>query len=316
MAKLRLGISACLLGQLVRYDGQHKRDVLLADTLGSFVDYVPVCPEVECGLPVPREAMRLVGPTDNPRLMTQRTKIDLTDQMMAWARCRIRELRKEDLCGFVFKAKSPSSGMERVKVYNGRGGLSGRASGLFAKAFMEAFPLLPVEDEGRLHDPLLRENFVERIFTMRRYRDAIAGARTIRSLTDFHAANKYLIMSHSDVKCRELGRLLAGKPASKDARAVAAEYEALLLATLRLVPTVKKHANVLMHMMGYLKKIATPDEKQELLEIIEDYRQERTPLIVPVTLIKHYVRKYQVPYLLAQVYLDPHPVELKLRNHA
>ena len=174
MSKLKLGISACLLGQLVRYDGQAKRDAFLVDTLGKFVDYVPVCPEVECGLPVPREAMRLVGTVKAPRLMTQRTGIDLTDQMQGWIRCRLLELKKEDLCGFVFKARSPSSGMERVKVYNGRGGLSGYGAGLFAKAFMEAFPLLPVEDEGRLNDAKLRENFIERIFAMKRYRDAIA----------------------------------------------------------------------------------------------------------------------------------------------
>lgn len=316
MSELRLGISACLLGQRVRYDGQHKRDAFLADTLGAFVDFVPVCPEVECGLPVPREAMRLVGSVASPRLMTQRTNVDLTDQMQAWAHCRIRELRKEDLCGFVFKSRSPSSGMERVKVYNGRGGLSGRAPGMFARAFMEAFPLLPVEDEGRLNDSRLRENFVERIFTMKRYRDAIGKSRSMSALTGFHAAHKYLIMAHSDIKCRELGRLLATKTEPKERGSVAAAYEELLLNTLQLLPTTRKHTNVLMHMMGYLKKIASADEKQELLEVIEDYRRELLPLIVPVTLIKHYVRKYNVPYLSEQVYLAPHPVELKLRNHA
>ena len=316
MNRLRLGISACLLGQLVRYDGQHKRDAFLADTLAAFVDYVPVCPEVECGLPVPREAMRLVGSVESPRLMTQRTNQDLTDQMQGWARCRIRELKKENLCGFVFKSRSPSSGMERVKVYNGRGGLSGRAPGMFAKAFMEAFPLLPVEDEGRLNDSGLRENFVERIFTMKRYRDAVGKERSVRALTEFHAAHKYLIMAHSDVKCRELGRLLATKTNPKVRGGVAADYEELLLKTLLLLPTTKKHTNVLMHIMGYLKKIATADEKQELLEVIEDYRCELVPLVVPITLIKHYVRKYKTPYLMEQVYLAPHPVELKLRNHA
>jgi len=316
MNKLRLGISACLLGQLVRYNGQHKRDAFLTDTLGKFVEYVPVCPEVECGLPVPRESMRLEGNPEAPRLMTHKTRRDLTEQMLAWSRCRIKELEKEDLCGFVFKSKSPSSGMERVKVYNGRGGMSGRASGLFAGAFMQAFPLLPVEDEGRLHDPLLRENFVERIFAMKRYREAVTGSRSKKVLTDFHAAHKYLIMAHSEVKCREMGRMLADRRPAGGNRKLSSDYEAMLLKTLRLLPTVKKHTNVLMHMMGYLKKLIDADEKKELVSVIEDYRRELIPLIVPVTLLNHYVRKYRVDYLLNQVYLHPHPLELKLRTHA
>jgi len=316
MSKLRIGISACLLGQLVRYDGQHKHDAFLTDTLGQFVDYVPVCPEVECGLPVPREAMRLVGDPENPRLMTQRTEVDLTEQMQAWARCRIRELRKEKLCGFIFKSRSPSSGMERVKVYTEKGGVAGRASGLFAAAFMKAFPLLPVEDEGRLNDPKLRENFVERIFAMQRYRETAAGARSVRALCEFHAAHKYLLMAHSDTNLRQMGQMLADKIPTGELARVAGEYEALLLKTLACVPTATKHVNVLMHIMGYLKKLVTADEKQELLEVIAQYRQELIPLIVPITLLKHYVRKYQIPYLLDQVYLTPHPAELKLRNHA
>lgn len=316
MANLRLGISACLLGHAVRYDGQHKRDPFLTDTLGRFVDYVPVCPEVECGLPVPREAMRLVGDPANPRLMTQRTHVDLTEKMRKWAHCRLRELHKENLCGFIFKSRSPSSGLDRVKVYNVRGGMAGRSRGLFAAAFIEEFPLLPVEDEGRLNDPRLRENFVERIFTMQRYREAATGTRSVRRLSDFHASHKYLLMAHSDTGARQMGRLLAGKVPRADIARVAAEYEALLLKTMAILPTNRKHVNVLMHMMGYLKKLVGPDEKQELLDVIEQYRQELIPLIVPVTLLKHYVRKYQVPYLLDQVYLTPHPAELKLRNHA
>ncbi|MBL7114717.1 MAG: DUF523 and DUF1722 domain-containing protein [Kiritimatiellae bacterium] len=316
MGRLRMGISACLLGQRVRYDGQHKRDAFLTDTLGTFVDYVPVCPEVECGLPVPREAMRLVGDVNNPRLMTQRTKVDLTEKMQNWAHCRIRELRKENLSGFIFKSRSPSSGMERVKVYSETGGLSGKGSGLFAAAFMKAFPLLPVEDEGRLNDPRLRENFIERVFAMSRYRDATASSRSIHALTEFHATHKYLLMAHSVAKLRTMGQLLAVRITQSELSRVRNEYETLLLNVLNLLPTTKKHTNVLMHMMGYLKTYLSADEKQELLNMIEQYRQELIPLIVPITLLKHYVRKYQAPYLLDQVYLDPHPAELKLRNHA
>ncbi|MBN1556658.1 MAG: DUF523 and DUF1722 domain-containing protein [Lentisphaerae bacterium] len=315
METLRLGISRCLLGERVRYDGQHKYDPFLVETLGKYVAYVPVCPEVECGLPVPREAMRLVGDPENPRLMTQRTEQDLTGRMLDWARRRVVELEKENLCGFVFKSRSPSSGMERVKVYNGRGGLSGRAPGLFARLFMEHFPLLPAEDEGRLHDPGLRENFIERVFTLHRYREAVASARSVRPLTDFHAAHKLLLMAHSPAHLREMGRLLAqGKqtplPRLRDA------YEARLLEALKRHATVKKHVNVLQHLLGYFKKLLGADEKQEMLEVLDAYKRELVPLIVPVTLFNHYVRKYDVPYLAEQLYLRPYPLELKLRNHA
>ena len=315
--KIRLGVSACLLGERVRYDGQHKHDRFITDTLGSFVEYVPVCPEVECGLPVPREAMRLVGSLESPRLMTQRTGVDLTEQMQSWAAKRIKELEKENLCGFIFKAKSPSSGMERVKVYNGRGGLTGFGSGMFARAFMEHFPLLPVEEEGRLHDPLLRENFIERVFTLQRYRDAITPRISLAGLTAFHAHHKYLLMSHNQEAVRRMGRMLAN--AKRDGVALkdlAAGYEEDLLKTLKLIATPRKHVNVLQHMAGYLKEQLAADEKKELAELLAEFKQGLIPLIVPVTIINHYVRKYQPEYLKDQVYLQPHPLELQLRNHS
>lgn len=314
-AKLRLGVSRCLLGDQVRYDGQHKQDHFITGTLGKFVVFVPVCPEVECGLPVPREAMRLVGDPKAPRLMTQRTGIDLTEQMLTWTRQRLAELEEEDLCGFIFKTKSPSSGMERVKVYNERGGLAGRGSGLFAAAFMTRFPLLPVEDEGRLHDPVLRANFIERIFALQRYRETTRAQPGPAGLMRFHQEHKFLIMSHNQQKMRELGRLLADARRDEAAR-VKKAYEAMLLDTLKLKATPRKHANVLQHMLGFLKEILSPDEKQEMLDLLDQLRAELVPLIVPVTLMKHYVRKYRVEYLSGQLYLDPHPLELKLRNHA
>ena len=293
MEKIRLGVSQCLLGDRVRYDGQHKRDAFITDTLGQWVDYVPVCPEVECGLPVPREAMRLVGPVEAPRLMTQRSERDLTDQMMTWANRRVRELEQEDLCGFIFKARSPSSGMERVKIYNGRGGLSGHGSGLFAGAFMAHFPLLPVEEEGRLNDPVLRENFIERIFTLKRYRDTVRTEGTRSALMRFHAANKFLITAHSPKACTAMGRMLA-ETKGKSFNAIAQTYETELLKHLGLIATVRKHVNVLQHIMGYFKRELDADEKQELLAVIESYRNGQIPLIVPVTLLNHYARKYAV----------------------
>lgn len=313
----RIGISACLLGQAVRYDGGHKHDRFLTDTLGQYVEYVPVCPEVECGLGVPREAMRLVGDPATPRLMTRRSGIDHTEQMVSWAQKRVKELESEDLCGFIFKSRSPSSGMERVKIYSEEGHPVGSGSGLFAKTFMDHFPLIPVEEEGRLHDPKLRENFIEQIFTLKRWRETRhpeTGRKKMKDLIRFHSENKLLILSHSQKQYRKMGKLVA-EGSQKDAAALFAEYEALLVDALRLKTTQKKNINVLQHMMGYFKKQLSADEKQELLEVLEAYRADEVPLIVPVTLINHYVRKYDQPYLKNQTYLKPHPAALKLRNH-
>jgi len=312
---IKLGISACLLGQNVRYDGGHQHDRFLTDTLGRFVTYVPVCPEVECGLSVPREAMRLVGTVDAPRLATISTKKDITEQMTSWARKRVEELALEELCGFIFKSKSPSSGMQRVKVYNEQNGIPvHNGVGMFARAFMEHFPLLPCEEEGRLHDPELRENFIERIFVYRRWRETLAAERTTGAVVDFHTRHKLLILSHSTTHYREMGRLVSQGKALKKAEALG-RYQTLLMEALALRATVKKHVNVLQHMMGYFKKVLSPDEKKELLEIIESYYREQVPLVVPITLINHYVRKYGEDYLAGQYYLNPHPIELKLRNH-
>ena len=315
MNAIRIGVSSCLLGEMVRYNGQHKRDAFITDTLGKWVEYVPVCPEVDCGLPVPREAMRLVGSVEAPRLLTQRTKRDMTDQLLQWAEKRVRELEREDLCGFIFKARSPSSGMERVKIYNDGGGIIGHGPGLFARVFTAHFPLLPVEDEGRLNDPGLRENFIERIFTLKRYREAVREAGTVSALMAFHAANKFLIAAHSPEAARRMGRALASAE-RLSFQSVAADYEAELLRALKLLATVRKHANVLQHIMGFFKKQLDADEKSELLDVIDSYRNGHVPLIVPVTLLKHFARKYDVEYLTNQTYLNPHPLELKLRNHA
>jgi uncharacterized protein YbgA (DUF1722 family)/uncharacterized protein YbbK (DUF523 family) len=314
MEKIRLGISTCLLGENVRYDGGHKLDRFLTDTLGQYVEYVPVCPEVECGLPTPRESMHLEGDPEFPRLVTSRTKQDLTERMVSWAKKRIIELEKEGLCGFIFKSDSPSSGMERVRVYNEKGMPVKKGVGMFAGIFMEHFPLLPVEDEGRLHDPKLRENFVERIFTLKNWREVLAKKERLGTLVDFHTQHKLLILSHSPKHHQIMGKLVA-KAKDIPLKELYQRYQNLLMEALQLKTTPKKNANVLMHMMGYFKGQLSSDEKQELLEVIENYRQEYIPLIVPVTLINHYVRKYNQSYLKQQAYLDPHPLELQLRNH-
>ncbi len=312
--KIKLGISSCLLGEKVRYDGGHKLDHYLKDTLGQFVEWTPVCPEVECGLSVPREAMRLTGTPDAPRLVTSRTGIDYTGRMQQWAGHRLKELEKDDLCGFIFKSRSPSSGMRGVKVCKPSGVQAGSGVGVFAGAYMEHFPLIPVEDDGRLNDPVIRENFIGRIFVFKRWKELVGKAGRIRYLVDFHSDHKLLILSHSPQHYSALGRLVADAKEYRIER-LRSDYFKILMDGLKLLSTVKKNTNVLHHIMGYFKKQLQPDEKKELVEVIEEYHSRLVPLIVPVVLLKHYVRKYDEPYLKRQYFLYPHPVELMLRNH-
>ncbi len=311
--KIRMGVSACLLGEKVRYDGGHQWDRYLTDTLGQYFAFVPVCPEVEIGLPVPREALRLVGEAERPRLVASRTGVDLTERMEEWARQRVAVLEEAGLCGFIFKGRSPSSGMARVKLYEPSGIPSQKGVGIFARIFMEHFPLLPVEEDGRLHDPKLRENFIECVFTFQRWRKLLDGERSLGRLVDFHSRHKLLLLAHSTEIYRQMGKLVAdGKALPVDE--LFDRYQSLLMQGMRLLPTVKKHLNVLQHLLGYFKKDLSADEKQELLEIFEQYRRGDVPLIVPVTMINHLVRKYRQPYLAQQFYLHPHPSELRLRN--
>jgi len=312
--RIRLGVSTCLLGEQVRFDGGHKRDRFVTDVLGRYVDFVPVCPEHELGLGVPRESMHLEGDPAAPRLVTTRTHRDLTEPMQAWCRRRVRELEGEELCGYIFKANSPSSGMERVKVYKPKGPATRKGVGLFARAFMDHFPLIPVEEEGRLNDARLRENFIEMIFALKRYRDLLRQRRSRGGLISFHTRHKLLLMAHSEQHYRALGRLVAKAKQLKPGE-LFTRYEEGFVAALRVLPTARKHSNVLQHMAGYFKQQLSADEKQELGEVIDQYRAGLLPLVVPITMLKHYVRKFQQPYLAEQVYLSPHPIELMLRNH-
>jgi uncharacterized protein YbgA (DUF1722 family)/uncharacterized protein YbbK (DUF523 family) len=312
--KIKLGISTCLLGRNVRFDGGHKLDHYLVETLGEFVEYVPVCPEVEIGLPIPRESMHLAGDPAAPRLVAPRSGLDHTDRMQTWAKARLDGLEREDLCGYVFKSGSPSSGMERVRVYNEKGVPAKTGVGIFARAFMERFPLLPVEDEGRLHDPELRENFIERIFALKRWRDLIREKLTLGRIVKFHTAHKLQLMAHSPKHYTAMGRLVAhGRDVPL--HELSETYQGQFMEALRLHATPRKNANVLLHIAGYFKRTLGADEKRELLDTIEAYRTKLVPLIVPITLANHYVRKYDEPYLKEQHFLHPHPLELRLRNH-
>jgi uncharacterized protein YbgA (DUF1722 family)/uncharacterized protein YbbK (DUF523 family) len=314
--KIPIGISACLLGEKVRFDGGHKHDPYLTDTLGPYFDYVPVCPEVGCGLPVPRESMHLVGTPASNRLIGNKTGTDYTEQMQAYCERAVEELRGRNLFGFIFKAKSPSSGLFRAKLYTPAGEpTTEHTSGLFARAVTRAFPSLPCEEDGRLHDPALRENFIERVFALKRFRAEVAAAPSVRALQEFHACSKYLLMAHAPEGLQELGRLAAAAtPANLAATLLA--YETRFLAVMAEPATVGRHVNVLQHMQGYFSEQLTPQEREELGDVIGEYAREQVPLIVPVTLFRHYIFKYQADYLMRQHYLYPHPAELKLRNHA
>ena len=312
-AKVRLGVSACLLGEKGRYDGGHKRDGVLVDTLGPFVEWVPVCPEVEIGLGIPRPTIRLVGDEAAPRLVVEKTGEDLTARMRRFARSRTAQLDALGLHGYVLKRASPSCGLHRVRVWSERGDPAGAGRGLFADALVVRFPLLPVEEEGRLSDAAIRENFIERVFAMARWSAFVEGRPRARDLVAFHAAQKFAVLAHSPRHYTTLGRLVAraGNPLP---RATTEEYGRLLMEALAVRATRRRHVNVLQHLAGFFKTQLAADERAELAEVIEDYRRELVPLVVPITLLRHHVRRLGVAYLADQVYLNPHPRELMLRT--
>ncbi|MBN1580607.1 MAG: DUF1722 domain-containing protein [Anaerolineae bacterium] len=312
---IRLGISSCLLGNEVRYDGGHKRNPFLVHDLGRYVDWLPVCPEVEMGLSIPRESMRLVGDPEQPRLIAPKSGTDYTEQMIAWAHARVERLAGEGLHGFIFKKDSPSSGLFRVKVYNEYGIAARNGVGMFAREVARRFPLLPLEEEGRLNDMPLRENFIERVFAHYRLTEMLTREPTPGGLVKFHTAHKMTLMAHSPKRYREMGRLVA-EAGKRKWEELAAEYGVQFMAGLGVMGTPGKHVNVLQHLMGFLKNDLSSEDKQELLSLIEDYRLGLLPLVVPLTLLKHHLNRHPVPeWVHQQVYLYPYPKELMLRNH-
>jgi uncharacterized protein YbgA (DUF1722 family)/uncharacterized protein YbbK (DUF523 family) len=312
--RIRIGVSACLLGDEVRYDGGHKRNTFLTDTLGPLVEWVKVCPEVESGMSTPREPIHLIAENGTIRLRTVKTGVDHTASMTTYADTRVAALAAEDMCGYILKKDSPSCGMTRVKVYGGDGPPSKSGVGIFARALLTRYPHLPVEEEGRLDDARLRENFIERVFAFRRLRDLFEARWFVGDLVRFHAAHKLVLLAHSTEAYTRLGRLVAGAK-SVDRGALRAQYTAGFMDALKLMATQKRHTNVLQHMAGYFKKSLDAASRAELTAAIEDYRLGLVPLIVPVTLLRHHVRAHDVEYLSTQVYLAPHPKELMLRNH-
>jgi len=312
---LRLGISTCLLGERVRFDGGHKRDPFLTDILGQYVTWAPVCPEVETGMSIPRESIRLEGDPKSPRLVGPKSGTDYTQTMQQWSQNRLEELVTLHLHGYVLKKDSPSCGLFRVRVYNERGLPQRNRRGLYAQALAARLPLLPLEEEGRLNDMPLRENFIERVFACYRWTEMLDKEPTPGGLVRFHTAHKLTLMAHSPKHYTEMGRLVADA-GKRDWDELTAEYGAMLMKGLSVMGTRGKHVNVLQHLMGFWKEHLTSEDKQELLGLIEDYRQGLLPLIVPLTLLKHHLNRYPVPdWVHQQVYLNPYPKELMLRNH-
>jgi uncharacterized protein YbgA (DUF1722 family)/uncharacterized protein YbbK (DUF523 family) len=309
--KIRLGVSSCLLGEEVRHDGGHKRDAFLTDTLGPFVEWVPVCPEVELGLGVPRPPIRLASAAATPRLVVATTGEDLTARMQRWAAGRVAELSALGLHGYVLKRASPSCGLFRVRVYGDDGRPGAVSRGVFATALTDALPLLPVEEEGRLADAGLRESFIERVFAAARWQALGQSRPRARDLVAFHAAHKLAILAHSPREYAALGRLVAGGLT----RETLATYGARFMQALAVRATRARHVNVLQHVAGFFKRQLGGDERAELAEVIAEYRAGLVPLVVPITLLKHHVRRLGIAYLADQVYLTPHPKELMLRNH-
>jgi len=313
---IRIGISSCLLGQKVRYDGGHKRDRFATDVLEPFVEWVPLCPEVEIGLGIPRPTIRLErGPNGGERLVMPSAGEDLTSRMAEWAENKVGMLLSMDLCGYILKKDSPSCGMERVKVYDSNGVPARDGTGVFAEVLLRRAPHLPIEEEGRLNDPRLRENFIARVFACRSWKEMQAAGVTPASLMRFHATRKYLCMARNQAGMRRMGKLLGSAGKGDSVPKLAHAYMEEFAAVMRRRPSRKGHTNVLQHLAGYVSDSLDTADRSELDTAIHDYRLGLLPLIVPVTLLRHHARRQGREYLLEQAYLFPHPHELMLLNH-
>lgn len=309
---IKVAISACLLGAPVRYNGGHKQSLLCKDVLSQYFTYIPICPEQAIGLGTPREPIRLVGDSSNPRAVgTVTASLDVTAALTDYGQRTAVEM--DDLCGYILMQKSPSCGMQRVKVYQDNNHPAQHGSGLFAAAVMRTQPNLPVEEDGRLNDPVLRENFITRVFAYAEWRQLLDSGLSLTALYTFHARYKYQLMANSPADCTALGRLLASNH-QLPLEDLADQYFSLFMSALKKIANRGSHTNVLQHISGYIKHSLSSDEKRELQELISQYRTGIVPLVVPLTLIKHHFKRHPDRYIADQVYLQPHPENLSLRN--
>lgn len=311
--KPKLGVSACLLGKAVRHDGGHKRARFVTDKLAEYFEFVSVCPEVAIGLGTPRPAMHLVGKPAAPELIEiGHPENNYTQAMETFAE-HIYQTELEEICGYILKSKSPSCGMERVRVYHDNGiAHAATTAGIYAAKLMAFNPSLPLEEEGRLNDAVLRENFLERVYVYQRWQQMVASGLSMQKLIDFHTRHKMILMSRSSDALYQLGRMLGENKQPVDD--LAAEYFTNLMQILKKKATHKSHVNVLMHIMGYLKKSISAQEKQEMLAVLTSYRKGYVPLVAPLTLLKHHFNTHPDDYITNQYYLDPYPEALMLRN--
>ena len=312
MHKIQIGISSCLLGEEVRYDGGHKRNVYVTGTLSQYFEFKAICPEMGIGLGVPRPTIRLVDKGDGIRVVgVNDADLDVTEKLRNFSQQAIEGL--QSLSGYILKKDSPSCGMERVRVYNSSDMPEKRGQGVFAKILMEALPNLPVEEEGRLMDPVLRENFIERVFIYYRWQRLINSGLTAQKLIEFHTRHKFNLLAHDEPIYRQLGRMIADLD-NDNLKALANNYVDMLMAGLKIPASRKRHTNVLMHIMGFFKNQLSADDKQEMLDLLDAYRLGQVPLIVPITMLKHHLRRCPHPYIEHQYYMNPYPEELMLRN--
>lgn len=310
--RICLGVSSCLLGHPVRFDGNHKRDDYVNDELARYFTFMPICPEIGIGLTTPREPIRLVGTNGHERAVgTKNPHRDVTAALRAFAEKVSHHL--DSISGYIFKKGSPSCGMERVKVYRADGYAENRGTGIYAREIMARFPALPVEEEGRLIDPVLRENFIERVYVYSRWQKFAAQGISAAGLVRFHTEHKYIVLTRGQMRIRELGRLVA-VAGRGDIRVIADAYLRGLMTVLKTPATRGANANVIMHLLGYLKRRLDPAEKSELVQLIDDYRLGRVPLVVPITMLKHHLRRHPASYVQKQHFIDPYPPEMRLRN--
>jgi len=313
LKKIKVGISACLLGQPVRFNGSHKNSPFCSDVLSQWFEFVPICPEVEIGMGIPREPIRLVNENNQIRVknVTDQSK-DYTEELHALADKRAPELH--DLCGYIFMQKSPSCGVFRVKVYNSNGmPETNPAMGAFAFQLKKHHPLMPMEEAGRINDIRLRENFIIRVFANHDWRENVLKQPAAKDIVAFHTRYKFLLQAHSEAIYRQLGQLVADAGV-RPLNAVIQEYFILFTECLSQVAKINNHVNVLLHMLGFLKTKLPAEAKASIIKLIDRYKEQKVSLIVPVTMLKHYVEIYKVEYLLNQKYLSPYPYELGLRN--